>query len=471
MENKDVPHSDEAEGGVLGLLLYNNDLYFEVCQNLKPEHFYNIDAGLIYSTIKTLLDQGRTADPITVKQTIIGTRQGKAIDDLSELLAVLLDNRIMAPSALSDYVKLVIDLSISRSMIAEAEEATRAARANEVHNSEEFVGGLIERLDGLIDTTDEAKTEDCEDIAERVMHRFENGAPPAVCDTGLVDIDNLLGGLREAWQVVLAGRPGMGKSILGGQIACNVSQKGGGVIFVSLEMSNDQMGDRSVISLAAQEYGVYNVPACNDMYKPHIDPAHRERLRAATERFSRLPIIWESGTELTMSNIRMKINRSVRKLKAKGADLKLIVIDHMGLISAGNKRGSKYEEISDISNGIKAVAKQYNIPVLSLCQLSRKVEDRADKRPILADLRDSGHIEQDADVVMFVYRPAYYAARQSTDGMTPDEALKISDQIDSKDLFVDVAKNRHGPTGEAHLWCEVDRMYVTNGSPDFRRAA
>lgn len=456
-----------AENALLGAFLMNNDAYLEVCDFIKPEYFYHSLNHEIFEAISCLVDAGKEADAMTAANIIKG-KEGMTVDAVAEHLRQMAR---YAPTskAMRSYVDVLRESYERRELAQVCDTAVRVcADPDNDGYDKDFLSRHIEAVDKITLLNEENPAETSFAVAQRILERFKHGELPPVCNTGLVDVDAVLNGLREEWLVILAGRPGMGKSLVAGQIASNVAQAGNGVIFISLEMNNDQMGERLAVGFAAQKFGPYNIPPVNDIYKPFVPAEQKERLQEATRLFGDLPIIWERGTGLTMSNIRMRVNRAERVLKAQGAELKLIIIDHMGLIKSAARRSTKYEEASDVSNDLKALAKRYRIPVMALSQLSRAVEQREDKRPVLSDLRESGHIEQDADIVMFAYRDAYYAAKEDTSNMTPDEQMAVAHRADSKTLLLDIAKNRHGAARPVDLWCEVSRMHVSNKAPDFR---
>lgn len=447
-----VPHNEEAEQALLGALLLNNQSIEHVNDFLRPEHFYYPIHGEIFHAIQTLLDRSQVADPITLRDFF---SQNDALQKVggAEYL-VDLTNSVISVMNTADYGRIVYDAFLRRQLMAVAQETVDACRTNDIDVSATDIVEDVEKklynlaMFGRAQSTvafAEALTQAI-DTAESAFKRDSHivGVP-----SGLIDVDKWLGGLHPSDLLILAGRPSMGKTALATNMAFNAAlaqlrnpEDGAKVAFFSLEMSAEQLAMR----ILASESGISSDKIRRGVIRKEDFPKFVEVSRAISE----IQLFIDDTPGLSLTALR---NRA-RRLKRQH-DIGLIVIDYLQLIDAASKRGpdSRVQEVSTITRSLKTLAKELNVPVLALSQLSRAVEQRDDKRPQLADLRESGSIEQDADVVMFVYREEYYEARREPkDGTSEHDAWqkRMNDVYNQAELII--AKQRHGPVGTVKLY-------------------
>jgi replicative DNA helicase len=446
----DLPHNFEAEQAVLGAILFNNAAFNGVSELLRVEHFADPMHGAIYDATAKLLNRGQAVNAFSLKayvQSLPGFEDGSGTAYLAKLVTASVH-----PSDVPSMARVVRDAALRRSLVAIGHEAmTEACSPQPDDTAADQIGRLEKRLYDLA----EGNTEGGFAVLARGLERAVVQADRAHkrrgklsgVTTGLASVDRLLGGLQRSDLVILAGRPGMGKTALATNIATAaatafraedtpagpVTVDGARVGFISLEMSAEQLATRIVAERA-------EIPG-DKIRKGELSAAQFDRLLAAAQDVEAMPLFIDDTPALTIGALRTRARRLKRQ---HGVDL--LVVDYLQLIRADERRrnDNRVQEVSEVTMGLKAIAKELDVPVLALSQLSRGVEGRQDKRPQLSDLRDSGSIEQDADVVMFVFREEYYRAQ------------KGDDPGDSKDRAeVIVEKNRHGPTGLLKLKFEA----------------
>jgi replicative DNA helicase len=461
-----LPHSVEAETALLGAILVNNRAYEGVAEVLRPEHFVLAEHRLIYEAARRLIERGHVADPVTLKAYLESNDQLAEVGGAGYLMR-LADAAVTVIHA-ADYGVLLRDLCLRRELIALGEGVVNRAYDSEI---EETAASQIERAEqelynlATIGSSEgdlvafETTMRSALALAEAAHKRqgLLSGVP-----TGFRDLDGKLGGLHASDLIILAGRPSMGKTALATNIAFNAakafrSERGadGGtnvvdgavVAFFSLEMSREQLATR----ILSEQAGVPSERIRRGLVSADKFPD----LVRATGELQRLPIFIDDTPALSISAMRTRARRLKRQ-----QPLGLIVIDYLQLISpsAGSRHENRVQELSEVTRGLKALAKELALPVLALSQLSRAVELREDKRPQLADLRESGTIEQDADVVMFIFREEYYVQRQqpnahATDREGIDRYEKWQRRLEAvaNAAEVIIAKQRHGPTGGVPL--------------------
>jgi replicative DNA helicase len=448
-EPRELPHNFEVEQALLGAILMSNSAYHRVSEFLRPEHFADPLLGRLYGALAVLIERGQTVNALVLKTYAEQDEGLKAVGG-AKYLAQLASASVNAFDA-AGLGGVVRDLAVRRQLITVATSALAAAYAPE---PEDTAAGQIERLERDLYQLAETRTERdfwsftdllANTIQSAVAAHSRTGKLTGI-STGLAALDELLGGLHKSDLVILAGRPSMGKTALVTNIAfaaarahrqepgpdgkpCTVD--GASVGFFSLEMSAQQLTTR----ILAEQAGVPS----DHIRRGKLSGSEMERLLSVAPDLERLPLHVDDTPARTISGLRARARRLKRQ---RGLDL--IVVDYLQLLEASNRKDGRVQEVSEITRGLKTLAKELDVPVLALSQLSRKVEDRTDKRPQLSDLRDSGSIEQDADVVMFVYREEYYLER----GSDADRARLGS----VKGLAeVHIAKQRHGPTGTAYL--------------------
>ncbi|HIJ38161.1 MAG TPA: replicative DNA helicase [Rhodospirillaceae bacterium] len=463
------PHNYQAEQALLGAVLMNNRALEKVSEFLLAEHFAEPVHGRIYEAVRQLTNRNQIANPVTLKTYLSNDA------DLQELGGDAYLARLAAAAAsiinAEDYGRLIFDLHLRRELIALGEDLVNDAYRPDIDlDAKDQIQDAEQKLFDLA-TMGQAeggfqpfKTSMIAAINQAEMARKRDGKLSGVT-TGLRDLDTKLGGLHRSDLLILAGRPSMGKTALATNIAFNAAQAyrversaagqetvvdGAVVAFFSLEMSADQLATR----ILAERCEINS----HKLRQGELNQDEFNRLVVASQELYNLPLYIDDTPALTVSALRTRARRLSR---TRG--LGMIVIDYLQLLSgsAGKRAENRVQEISEITRGLKALAKELNVPVLALSQLSRSVEQREDKRPQLADLRESGSIEQDADVVMFVFREQYYLERAAP-GRRPDESEEKFNsrhaawQARCEEVWntaeAIVAKQRHGPVGTVRLF-------------------
>lgn len=452
-----VPQDMAIEQGVLGALLIDNRIFERISEFLEPGHFFAPVHGRIYEAISKILRRGETASPTKLK-LMFADDHDLAGHGGAGYLADLMAS-VLAMSTVEDHARFLVDLHGRRELITIGEEIVRSAR---VIDADDNAASIMERAEQDIfklSDTDRTATGpkplgsvllDVIDTAQRA-HRREPGA--FGISTGLTDLNKKLGGLRPSDVIVLAARPSMGKTSLATNIAFQAAHdyartngaQGCPVLFFSLEMSSEELGHRIV----CQQSGTDS----SRVQSGDLDDNEFRRLIESTQLLASVPLYIDETPALSLAQVRTRARRQKRQ-----GGLGLIVIDYLQLLrGSGSKQSSdsRVNEVSEITRGIKVIAKELKVPVLALSQLSRAVEQRDDKRPQLADLRESGTIEQDSDVVIFVYREEYYLTRDEPAQLPRETAEKFverqSDWSARKRAMANVgeliiSKQRKGPT-------------------------
>ena len=454
-----LPHSIEAEQQLLGAILTNNDLFERVAPIVEAEHFYDPVHARIFETASARIAKNNLASPVTLKAFLE--------DDagLAELggptYLVRLAGAAISSFAVRDYAEMIYDMAIRRELIMVGNEI--AAKAARVDVDSEPKEQIIEAEQKLYALAEQGKTEqgfqsfltavtDAVKVANAAYQR-EGGL--AGVSTGLVDMDKKLGGLHRSDLLILAGRPSMGKTSLATNVAFNIARaykKGltssgeegaidGGVVgFFSLEMSAEQLATRILSEVA-------EIPS-NQIRRGDFTENEFRRIVDAAKELEAAPLFIDDTPALPISQLAARARRLKR---THGLDV--LFIDYLQLVRGTGRSENRVNEISEITMGLKAIAKELDIPVIALSQLSRQVENREDKRPQLSDLRESGSIEQDADVVMFVFREEYYKEREKPGdheldkmGIWQEEMERLHGKAE-----VVIGKQRHGPIGTVEL--------------------
>jgi replicative DNA helicase len=466
-----APSNIEAEQALLGILMYDNAAYERLSDQLSGRHFYEPFHQRLYSAIESHIRKGQLAEPILLAEEF---KKDAAFEELGGIryLADLFERAPPAANA-ADYGRAIYDLALRRDLIriggeimVEAQGADPDITArDQIEQAEQKLYGLAESgtsSGGFIPFAS-ALTGAVQMAAEA----YSRDGGLAGLSTGLMDLDRQLGGLHPSDLLILAGRPSMGKTALATNIAFNVARSyawepqpdgsrktasGGVVAFFSLEMSAEQLAMR----ILADASGVSG----DKLRKGEIDASEFGRLRDAAIEIQEAPLYVDATGGLSIA----KLTARARRLK-RSVGLDLIVIDYLQLVTTdnGGRDSNRVQEVSAITGGLKALAKELNVPVLALSQLSRQVENREDKKPQLSDLRESGSIEQDADAVMFVYREAYYLGRTEPREGTP-EHMTWQEEMDKIANLAEViiGKQRHGPIGTVKLHFNSDTTKFGN---------
>ena len=420
------PHSIEAEEALLGSLLIDPDALFEVNSFLRPDAFYRTQNRWIYEAILRLSDRREPVDLITLTEEL---RRLEQLEDIGgEAYVINLIN--MVPTAINapNYGRLVEAAAIRRKLVSAA-----SAIANLAYDEKEDINVVIDRSEQtLFSISEERTTRDLVPIRQiageyldRIQELRERGEDFVGIPTGFTELDRLLGGLNKSDLIIVAARPGMGKTSLQNAIALTAANKyGKRIAMFNLEMSGEQLVQRMI----AAETRIDSQRLRRGQLAEHEMPIFME----AVGRLSETRIFIDDTPSISPNQLRTKC----RRLYAEHG-LDLVMIDYLQLMQAERATNNRVQEISEISRGLKGLARELNVPVIAAAQLSRAVEQRQEKRPLLSDLRDSGSIEQDADIVMFIYRDEYY---------NPDttERPNIAE--------LNIAKHSNGPTGTIDLY-------------------
>ncbi len=465
-----APSNIEAEQALLGALLYDNAAYERLSDRLQARHFYEPFHQRLFAALETHIRKGQLAEPILLADEF---KRDPAFEELGGLryLADLVDRAPPAANA-PDYARAIYDLALRRDLIRIGGEITVEAQA---HDADVSARDQIESAEQKLYTLAESGTSSTGFIpfadaltgaVQMAAEAYSRDGGLAGVSTGLTDLDKQLGGLHPSDLLILAGRPSMGKTALATNIAFHVARNyawepqpdgsrktvnGGVVAFFSLEMSAEQLAMR----LLADVSGV----SSDRLRKGEIDASEFGRVRDGAIEVQEAPLFIDATGGLSIS----KLTARARRLKRQHG-LDLIVVDYLQLVTTdGSKGDNRVQEVSAITGGLKALAKELGVPVIALSQLSRQVENREDKRPQLSDLRESGSIEQDADVVMFVYREAYYLSRAEPREGTPEHMTWQEDLEKINNVAeVIIGKQRHGPIGTVKLHFHGDTTKFGN---------
>src|SRR5438105_5588640 len=458
-----APHNIEAEQALLGAILVNNEALYRVSDFLEPQHFFEPIHRQIYDTSRSLIRTGKLASPVTLK-TFLPAEIDIAGLTLTQYLARLAAEATTIINAV-DYGRTIYDLAIRRELINIGEDMVNVAfdapvdfaPGDQIEDAERRLYELAEigRYGGGFQKFETALTT-AVDMAARAYQREGKLSGLA---TGLRDLDTKMGGLQPSDLIIVAGRPGMGKTALATNIAYNVARtwrgevradghidtvNGGIVGFFSCEMSAEQLATRII----AERTGIPS----SSIRRGGITEGDFDKIRDYSIELQSLPFYVDETGGLSISQLTARARRLKRQ---KGLDL--LVVDYIQLLQGSGKRGNdnRVQEVTEITTSLKALAKELNVPVIALSQLSRQVESRDDKRPQLSDLRESGSIEQDADVVLFVYREEYYLQnKEPKQGTTEHEKWQLDMELAHGKAEVIIAKQRHGPTGTVPLQFE-----------------
>lgn len=442
------PHNDEAEMALLGAILHNNRAFERVIEFLRPEHFANRVHGKIFEAVGKLIDRGQIADPITLKQYFESNQDLTEIGGFQYLMT--LAGSLVSVINAEDYGRVIHELYIRRQLIEIGEDAVNLAFSplpdQTAHTQIEHVEQRLFNLAtiGDIDTGFQPFHQAITASLRMAEAAYRRDGKLAGVPSGLRDLDRLLGGLHNSDLVILAARPSMGKTALATNIAYNAArivkdpetQRKHSVAFFSLEMSSEQLATRVLADVAQIQ--------SHRIQRGELQPDDFERLVIASQKLEKLHLFIDDTPALTITGVRTRARRLKRQ-----SGLDLIVVDYLQLLRGSDSRSdNRVQEVSEITRGLKAIAKELDVPVIALSQLSRQVENREDKRPQLSDLRESGSIEQDADVVMFIYREEYYLARREpAEGTAEHDAWKAEMERYHNRAEIIIAKQRHGPIG------------------------
>ena len=453
----------DAEIAVIGCLLWDNKSYEKIADFLIEDHFIDLNNKNIFKTIKRLLDKNILVTPITLKN-YLEENDKDSFDNYTYLNQI----KDSAPSTQNayQYARLLYDLHIKRSLIGIGKNIIQDTISNEedleginlIENAENDLYNLSQT--GSSDRKYSLFGESLKKAIDVIDQSFKREGKIAGLPSGLKDLDKKLGGFHNSDLIIIAGRPSMGKTALGTNIAFNAAKKfkekedefgnkttidGGKIAFFSLEMSSEQLATR-VLAEQSKISG-------DKMRKAELNKEDFKKIAKVSSELENLNLVIDDNPILTIPSLRARARRLKRLY-----DIDMIIIDYLQLMSGSQnvRNDGRVQEISEITRGLKAIAKELNIPIIALSQLSRQVEQREDKRPLLADLRESGTIEQDSDVVMFIFRESYYLERMEPIKKPDEQNDRYNERhqrwrelCESRYNIADIiiAKQRHGPTG------------------------
>lgn len=453
------PHNIEAEQQLLGAILLNNEVFDRVSSIINSDHFFEPVHKRIFETSASRIGKNLLVSPVTLK-TYFEDDEG-----LQELggpaYLVKLQGSSISSFAAKDYAQMIYDLAVRRELILLGEEiALNAVDIQTDNGPDEQIVDAEQRLYNLSEggksqTGFQSFLSAVTDAVNAANLAYQRDGGLAGISTGLADIDKKLGGLHKSDLLIIAGRPSMGKTSLATNIAFNIAKShkkgplpdgsedtinGGCVGFFSLEMSSEQLAAR-VLSEAAEV-------SSEQIRRGDMTETEFRRFVEAAKTLESCPLFIDDTPALPIS----QLSARARRLK-RTHGLDVLIVDYLQLVRGTNSKDGRVNEVSEITQGLKAIAKELDIPVIALSQLSRQVENRDDKRPQLADLRESGSIEQDADVVMFVYREEYYREREKPGDHDLEGMLKwqqVMESVHGKAEII-IGKQRHGPIGSVEL--------------------
>ena len=451
---KELPNNIESEQSVIGSILLNNEIFDEINLLITNKNFYDPMHQKIFIAIEKLIYSGMLANPITLKNYFENEK-----DELNVPNYLVKITKFSTSSRQAiEYSKLIYDLYVKRELIKISENIIHTAKLNDLDNDgksiiENFEKSLFDLAEKGSFSSSLVKFDEAMKMTiEMASSAYKNEEGIVGVPTGLTDLDYRLGGLHKSDLLIIAGRPSMGKTALATNIAFNAAKKiqndgrKSTIAFFSLEMSSEQLSTR----ILAEQSRIKS----NDIRTGKISGEQFDKFIETSKNISELPLYVDETPAISIAALS---NRARRIKRLYGLDM--VVVDYIQLMKASNFREGRVQEISEITQGLKALAKELSVPVLALSQLSRAVEHRDDKKPQLSDLRESGSIEQDADVVMFVYREAYYLQGKEPRPATVEHAewqAKMNDISHLAEIII--GKQRHGPTGNVML--EFEAMFT-----------
>jgi replicative DNA helicase len=453
-ETNELPNNIEAEQSVIGSILVSNEIFDETNMIIASKNFYDPMHQKIFNAIEKLIYSGMLANPITLKNYFEKEKDEINIPDY----LIKITKFSTSSRQTIEYSRLIYDLFVKRELIKISENIIDIAKLNDLdHDGQSIIENFEKSLFDLAEKGSFSSSlvkfdEAMRMTIEMASSAYKNDEGIVGVPTGLTDLDDRLGGLHKSDLLIIAGRPSMGKTALATNIAFNAAKKiqddgrKSTIAFFSLEMSSEQLSTR----ILAEQSRIKS----NDIRRGRISEEQFDKFIETSKNISELPLYIDETPAISIAALS---NRARRIKRLYGLDM--VVVDYIQLMRAANFRDGRVQEISEITQGLKALAKELSVPVLALSQLSRAVEQRDDKKPQLSDLRESGSIEQDADVVMFVFREAYYLERKEPQPATVDHAewqSKMNDVANRAEIII--GKQRHGPTGNVFL--EFEAMFT-----------
>ena len=423
------PHDDNAEKSLLGAILLQDNVLPEILTILKPRDFYDKRHELIFDAMSHLYDQHRPVDLLTLTSELKAKKTLKDVGGASYLAE--LSNFVPAASHAKAYADIIEKASVRRRLIKAGSLIAEKAYEDDV-NTDDLIGSAEARLFEVSDKIIHSDYVPMDELLVTAFDRLENlhknkGALRGL-KSGFRDLDKKTAGFQKGDLVIVGARPSMGKTTFAQNLAYNIASiNKKGVLFFSMEMSADEIVDRIISDVS----GVDNWK----MRTGNLTDEEFQKIGDALAEMDELPIYIDDTSSMTIAELRNKARRAMHD-----HDIGIVIVDYLQLIAgSGNYGGNRVQEVTEISRGLKILARELEIPVIALAQLSRNVTGRENPRPILSDLRDSGSIEQDADLVLFIHRPDYY--RQNEDNFEPTNITELL-----------IAKHRHGAVGKIELY-------------------
>ena len=463
-DEENIFSNTEAELALIGCILWDNRNYEKVSDFINENQFVDQANKVIFLTIKNLLEKNILVSPITLKNYLPEDNNINKVNYLNQI-------KDSAPSSQNayNYGKIIYDLYVKRNLVGIARNIINETNSNSDKLAENLIENAENDLYNLSQTGNSERSfinfgNALQGAVDIISEAYKRDGKIAGVPSGFRDLDNKLGGLHKSDLIIIAGRPSMGKTALGTNIAFNCAIKykeekdefenkkiidGGKVAFFSLEMSSEQLATR----ILAEQTKISG----DKMRKAELNKEDFNKIAKTSSKLENLNLIIDDNPILTIPILRARA-RWLKRLH----DINLIIIDYLQLMSSSsnNRNDGRVQEISEITRGLKSIAKELNIPVIALSQLSRQVEQREDKRPQLSDLRESGTIEQDSDVVMFIYRESYYLERLEPIRKSEEDEIKYNERVSrwqqlTNDNYnkaeVIIAKQRHGPIGSIKM--------------------
>jgi len=457
---KSVPYNIQAEHLVLGAILVNNNAFHDVQGFLSTEHFYDPLNQKIYNAMLSIVEEGHVISPVSLKSKLDPDESFQA--NGAESFLAQLTTLSMTVIRVEDYAEIVYDLALRRKLITLGEQMLDQSYNANLENlkTKEIIESTENNLFKLAMTGYlERDFQSLKDVADTSMksifraYELHKSNQVIGVPTGFVDLDAKLGGFQNSDLIILAGRPGMGKTAFAINLALSAADKffqskanstnaaSKSVGIFSLEMSSEQLATRMI----SMQTGINSLALRSGNFK------HEQHMNisSAAIHLGKLPFFIDDTAGITISAIRTRARKMYRQ-----HNLGMIVIDYLQLIQSAGTAENRVLEVSEITKSLKILARELNIPIIALSQLSRAVDQRADKRPLLSDLRESGSIEQDADLVMFIFREGYYASISGADSPKPaDGGSSPVKKMDRTEIII--AKHRNGPIGSVEIYYDM----------------